>query len=283
MDKLYKVDKFENIVELCTNFIHLYIKPDEDLILYFNNSPRYKLIHVYGRFVHDDTPYECEYYATVDKLTDSFFKPCSDVSNIVTFYTSTTEEICFDYISFPSAEIMYHIPYSEPNKKRSLFLSSVNPSQAYYDSELKRYVAPLPPVKSVNKIGDKLSLAKSTELYMKEHPSCGGKNNSCYVDNSTEPALVNLDDITPTPYCSPIKKLDTKQTYKQHIQVPKPILVENFEHDENDEDEEECPCKLKNKSNTFIYFTKHKFAICVCVVVLLFIILLTSLLYFKNY
>lgn len=283
MDKLYKVTKFEHVVEMHTRYVHLYITPDEDLILYFNNSPRHKLIHVYGNIPETNAPFECEIYATVDNIMTAF-EPCSNSCNVITFIMNSETCVNYEYISFPLANIIYNIPLFEYDKERSLFLKSVNPPQGYYDSDVKRYIIPLPPsISIVDKISNELSLAEQTKLYMKEHPSCGGKDNLCNVNNSSEPALINIDDITPTPYCSSSPKIN---------QVDNNILVENFETDDtciiDMNNEDECPCKSKNKNinnnddNALIYFTKYKFMIFIFVVLLMFIVSMTLLLYFKK-
>ena len=67
MDKLYTIVNVEYTKDVGKTFVNLYVIPDESLILYFNNSPRYKLVRIHG--YRDDSPIECNYYGTVDQIT----------------------------------------------------------------------------------------------------------------------------------------------------------------------------------------------------------------------
>lgn len=249
MDKLYTIVNVEYTKDVGKTFVNLYIVPDESLILYFNNSPRYKVVCIHGE--RNGVPVECKYYGTVDQITCN---RGSNKENVISIHTSIPD-IKYEYVSFPLAGIKHELEcLKEP--KPCVFNTSNNPAQGYYDSYLRKFVFPCKSTKTISSIFDE------TE-HWPELQSCG-KNGACSIKND-EPALYTLDDITSTPHCNTT-----------------PILIENFTLEENfDDNDGGCPCNKKgNNSNTpqiysegLIFFNKNKLCIYVSILILLIIVL----------
>lgn len=266
MDKLYTVVNVEYTKDVGKTFVNLYIIPDESLILYFNNSPRYKLVRIHGE--RNGEPIECNYYGTVDQITCN---KGSNKGNVISIHTSIPD-IKYYSVSFPFADIKYDL---ECLKKSApcVFNTSNNPAQGYYDSYLRKFVYPSRPskLKPYSYIFEDYKYANEENETFPEQ-TCG-KNGACSITND-EPALYTLDDISSTPYCSSPS-----------------IIVENFTLEENFEDEDGgCPCGNKNKkkdnntspiySEGLIFFNKNK--LCIYIGILIFLILILCFLCFKK-
>lgn len=252
MDKLYTIVNVEYTKDVGKTFVNLYVVPDESLLLYFNNSPRYKLVRIHGE--RDGEPIECNYYGTVDQITCN---GGSNSQNVISIHTSIPD-IKYDNVSFPLADIKHELKCLLQSKP-CVFNTSNNPAQGYYDSYLRKFVYPSKPskLKPYSYIFENYNTDE-------EEQTCG-KNGACSI-NIDEPALYSLDDITPIPYCS---------------STSSGILVENFTIEENYEDEGGCPCnKNKGKGTTpqlysegLIFFNKNKLCIYVGILILLIIVL----------
>lgn len=140
MDKLYTVVNVEYIKDVGKTFVNLYVIPDESLILYFNNSPRYKLIRIHGE--RDGEPIECNYYGTVDQITCN---QGSNKGNVISIHTSIPD-IKYNSVSFPLADIKHDLECLK-KPKPCVFKTSNNPAQGYYDSYLRKFVYPSKPNK----------------------------------------------------------------------------------------------------------------------------------------
>jgi len=258
MDKLYTVVNVEYTKDVGKTFVNLYVIPDESLILYFNNSPRYKLVRIHGE--RDGEPIECNYYGTVDQITCN---EGSNTGNIISIHTSIPD-IKYDSVSFPLADIKHSLECLK-KPKPCVFKTSNNPAQGYYDSYLRKFVYPSRPSKF--KPYSYIFEEYNNESLLEQ--TCG-KNGACSITND-EPALYTLDDISSTPYCS----------------TPSPIIVEHFTLEENFDDSGGCPCN-KNKSSTpspvysegLIFFNKNK--LCIYAGILVFLIIVLLFLCFKK-
>ncbi len=274
MDKLYTIVNVEYTKDVGKTFVNLYIVPDESLILYFNNSPRYKLVRIHGE--RDGEPIECNYYGTVDQITcNNDFeeivsqKHGSNSQNVISIHTSIPD-IKYDNVSFPLADIKHELKCLLQSKP-CVFNTSNNPAQGYYDSYLRKFVYPSKPskLKPYSYIFENYNTDE-------EEQTCG-KNGACSI-NIDEPALYSLDDITPIPYCS----------NNNFGSTPRGLLVENFTIEENYKDENDeggCPCNKKNGmgaggggtpqlySEGLIFFNKNKLCIYVGILILLIIVL----------
>lgn len=260
MDKLYTIVKFEYTKDIGKTFVNLYVIPDDDLILYFNNSPKYKMVRIHG--YRDCKPIECNYYGTIDQLTCN---KGSNKGNVISIFTSIPD-IDYKYVSFPLADIKHELECLK-RYPTNAFTTSNNPAQGYYDSILRKMVFPNKP----NTLKPYSYIFKQDDYPLEQ--TCG-KNGVCsinYIDD--KPALYNIDDVTPIPYCS-------NRTYV--YQTP---LIENFSLN----DDERCPCSknvnendssTKTYSDGLIFFNKNKLFIYMSI--LMFLIIILCFLCFKK-
>ena len=264
MDKLYTIVNVEYTKDVGKTFVNLYVVPDESLILYFNNSPRYKLVRIHGE--RNGEPIECNYYGTVDQIT------CNDGSNkgnVISIHTSIPD-IKYNSVSFPLADIKHNLECLK-KPKPCVFKTSNNPAQGYYDSYLRKFVYPSRP----SKLKPYSYIFKDYDYIDDDiisEQTCG-KNGACSITND-EPALYTLDDISSTPYCN--------------ARNAPSIIVENFTLEENFEDDGGCPCNKNKGNNTsspmysegLIFFNKNK--LCIYVGILIVLILVLLFLCFKK-
>lgn len=251
MDKLYAVNKTEYTKDVDKIFINLYIVPDEKLILYFNNSPHYKLIRVHG------IEGECNYYGTVDTLNCN----CPGITVISIHLPVSLLSSSCEYVSFPLADIKHiHCDDEEDTCENSGFIHSNNPAQGYYDSYKRDFVFPAAKSKKPDTVHDVIfkyfeENGSSSGNSEQQEQTCG-KNGTCdiSVPQHEEPPLYTIDDITPVPHCDTV------------------VLVEHFTMDDTEDinDGGGCPCKKKllekdddvsitklvffNKNKLYIYF-----------------------------
>lgn len=260
MDKLYTVIKTEYTKDIDKTFVNLYITPDENLILYFNNSPRYKLIRVHG------IETECNYYGTVDQLNHT----CPDGVVVISIHLPVSLEIICESVSFPLAGIKYENECLDTCTNSS-FIHSNNPARGYYDSYKRDFVFPHAKSKKQN-IHD-IIFKYFGEEEGEQEQTCG-KNGTCNISNEfqhEEPSLYTIDDITPMPHC------DT-------------VLVEHFTMDDKDKGVSSgCPCKKKLiednddevSTTNLVFFNKNK--LCIYFGVLMVLVLILCFLCFSRF
>lgn len=259
MDKLYTVNKTEYTKDVDKTFVNLYIIPDEKLILYFNNSPRYKLIRVHGI----ENSEECNYYGTIDTLD-------STCPVVISIHLPVSLISPCEFVSFPLAGIKYNNNDNNNDNDtctNSSFIHSNNPAQGYYDSYKRNFVFPKKSTKS-----RKQNIRDVIFKYFDEEPeeqTCG-KNGTCNISDviipqHEEPPLYTIDDITPIPHCDST------------------VVVEHFTMDGDDEARGGgggCPCKKKLLENDddvsvtkLVFFNKNKLYIYFGILMTLILIL----------
>jgi len=198
MDRLYKIIYYEYMKDLNKNMVELYITPDEDLILYLNSIPKLepKILMSLNGFKPDNTLFQCEYYATVDNISN-FYN--FDTNYLVFIINTNLTDIVYDYAIFPKANIHEHFKIQECEEEKEPFkgssippLSVYNPNERQFTTNLKRQ-KPKPQkntlLKKLIKKSNKIDYNCQDEDDDWEKNTCS--HGMCKAEQTTEPPLLN--------------------------------------------------------------------------------------------
>ncbi len=177
MDRLYTVIHYEYAKDVGINMVELYIIPDEELILYLNNIPKLEpqiFISTNGRNVDTNTIINCNYYASVDKISE-FYE--TDTNYIVFIIFTNQANIIYKNISFPRSNIKQKIIKKNNCNEYTSFMGSKNPPLTIYN--------PL-----VGKFRKFKQFKSSKDVPNWNENECS--HGICKAEQTTEPPLLNL-------------------------------------------------------------------------------------------
>lgn len=203
MDRLYKIIYYEYMKDLDKNMVELYITPDEDLILYLDSIPKLepKILMSLKGFKPDNTLFQCEYYATVDNISN-FYNFNTDY--LVFIINTNLTDITYDYATFPKAQIHEKFKIQECEEEKTPFKGSNIPPLSVYDPNEKRFTTNLKkPKPQRNTLLKKLIKKNNTINYDYNDDDDWEKNTCshglCKAEQTTEPPLLNsLVDVSDT-------------------------------------------------------------------------------------
>lgn len=203
MDRLYKIIYYEYMKDLNKNMVELYINPDEELILYLDSIPKLepKILMSLNGFKPDNTLFQCEYYATVDNISNFY----NFNTNYLVFIIDTNlTDITYDYATFPKAQIHEKFKIQECEEEKTPFKGSSIPPLSIYDSNERRFTTNLKkPKPQRNTLLKKLIKKNKTINYDYNDDDDWEKNTCshglCKAEQTTEPPLLNsLVDVSDT-------------------------------------------------------------------------------------
>ncbi len=200
MDRLYKITHYEYAYDVGRNLIELYIVPDEDLLLYLSSIPKLEpqILMTLNGYRTDGTLFQCNYYATVDNISNAY---CKDVDYMVFIINSNLVSVHYDYAIFPKSNIKEKFK-KEKCDETSLFKGSINPPSMVYNPKEKRFTSisvrkqtVKPRNGNLKKMLNKMNSTSSGEGvgdddWSKESCSHG----LCKAELTTEPPLLKLLD-----------------------------------------------------------------------------------------
>jgi hypothetical protein len=204
MDRLYKIIYYEYMKDLNKNMVELYINPDEELILYLDSIPKLepKILMSLKGFKPDNTIFQCEYYATVDNISN-FYN--FDTNYLVFIIDTNLTDITYDYATFPKAQIRDKFKIQECEEEKTPFKGSAIPPLSVYDPNEMRFTTNLKKPKPQRNTLLKKLIKKNNVL----NYECGDNDDDwekntcshglCKAEQTTEPPLLNsLVDVSDT-------------------------------------------------------------------------------------
>lgn len=252
MDRLYKIIYYEYIKDFNGNMVELHVVPDEDLILYLNYIPKLEpqvLISLKG-LKPDKTLFQCEYYATVDNISNFY---CSDTNYLVFIIHTNLFDIFYDYMTFPKANIKEKFKIKECEEKELIpFKGSKNPPLSIYNPLERQFTTNLKfkkPVKPNRNKQLKKIIQNTSAIAINGDDDDDWENNTCShgickAEQTTEPPLLH-------------SLVDTTVEYFEHLPEHHSKLV----------------CKPKSKLN-IICFNKTRFLWVTGILIIISILLL---------
>lgn len=219
MDRLYKIIYYEYMKDLNKNMVELYITPDEELILYLDSIPKLEpqiLISLNG-FKPDNTLFQCEYYATVDNISN-FYN--FDTNYLVFIINTNLTDIVYDYAIFPKANIHEKFKIEECEEEKTPFKGSTIPPLSVYDPIEKQFTTNLKrqkPKPQRNTLLKKLIKKNNNIDYI-----CGDDDDD-WEKNTCSHGLCKAEQTTEPPLLNSLVDVSNTIEYFEHLDCIKPI------------------------------------------------------------